>query len=37
MQKNMHFLATIPKNSFGYWVVMVRYALKIAQNLTLYS
>ena len=37
MQKNMHFLATIPKNSFGYLVVMVRYALKIAQNLTLYS
>ena len=34
MQKNMHFLATIPKNSFGFLVVMVRYALKIAQNLT---
>ena len=38
MQKNMHFLATIPKNSFGFLVVvMERYALKIAQNLTLYS
>ena len=34
----MHFLATtIPKNSFDFLVVMVPYALKIAQNLTLYS
>ena len=37
-RKTCIFLLLIPKNSFGFLVVvMERYALKIAQNLTLYS